>query len=198
MAQTYSRRLSPQTSLVVKNERIWASRTHSGERVPLAWVRLLAAQDALTRPMDQHLRASHGLTIRDYEVLLRLSWAPEGRLTRSELARSVHLTHGGITRLVAGLERAGLLKSASSPSDRRVVYAELTQAGRERFGEAVRTHLEDVRRMFTERFSPAELETLADLLGRLTEDGGAQGDALANSQAADDRKSAARAVRIGR
>lgn len=150
--------------------RIWAPKTHLGKRVPLAWVRLLAAQDALTRPMDQHLRASHDLTINDYEVLLRLSWAPAGRLTRSELAQSVHLTHGGITRLIAGLERARLVRSVSSPKDRRVVYAELTPAGHDRFGEAVQTHMEDVRQMFTERFSQRELETLADLLGRLTDE----------------------------
>lgn len=148
---------------------IWAPKTHLGERVPLAWVRLLAAQNQLTRPMDQRLRARHDLTINDYEVLLRLSQAPEGRLTRGELACSVHLTHGGITRLLAGLERAGLVESAGCPTDRRVVYAELTATGRERLREAVRTHVDDIETMFSARFSPAELETLADLLGRLTD-----------------------------
>lgn len=166
-----------QNSTHVSSQRIWAQGTHLGERVPLAWVRLLAAQNQLTRPMDQHLRVSHDLTINDYEVLLKLSQAPEGRLTRSELARSVHLTHGGITRLLAGLERAGLVESADCPTDRRVVYAELTATGRERFREAVRTHLEDIRTMFSARFSSAELETLADLLGRLTDAEAARGDA---------------------
>lgn len=144
--------------------------------MPLAWPRLLAVQSALTRPMDQHLQAAHDLTINDYEVLLRLSWAPEGRLTRSEIARSVHLTHGGITRLIGGLERAGLVESESSPSDRRAVYAVITAAGRERFEQAVRTHMDDVRAMFTDHFSPAELETLAELLGRLTGSEAHQGD----------------------
>lgn len=160
----------------MSSQRIWASGTHLGERVPLAWVRLLAAQNQLTRPMDQHLRVRHDLTINDYEVLLKLSQAPGGRLTRSELAHSVHLTHGGITRLLAGLERAGLVESAGCRTDRRVVYAELTARGRERFREAVATHVEDIKTMFSARFSAAELETLAALLGRLTGAEPAQGD----------------------
>lgn len=150
-------------------QRTWAQGTHLGESVPLAWVRLLAAQNQLARAMDQHLRAAHGLTINDYEALVKLSQAPQYRLSRGELARSVHLTHGGVTRLVAGLERAGLVESANCATDRRVVYAKLTRTGWERLGEAVRTHVEDVRTMFSGRFSVAELDTLAALLGRLTE-----------------------------
>ncbi|HLR97885.1 MAG TPA: MarR family transcriptional regulator [Jiangellaceae bacterium] len=153
----------------MNSPRIWASMTHLGQRVPLAWVRFLAAHDEVTGPMDQNLRASHGLTINDYEVLLRLCWAPDGRLTRSELAQSVHLTQGGITRLLAGLGQAGMVRSVRSPADRRVIYAEVTEAGREQFRLAVQTHVEDVQSMFTDRFSTAELETLAELLGRLTD-----------------------------
>jgi len=149
---------------------VWAHDTHLDGRVPLAWVRLLSAQGRLIRPMDQHLRAAHNLTVNDYEVLLRLSWAPRGQLARGELARSVHLTHGGMTRLLAGLERAGLIQSTRSPNDRRMVYAALTEAGRERFRQAVRTHLGDIETMFSARFSESELATLAELLGRLTDE----------------------------
>lgn len=149
--------------------RTWAPHTHDGRQVPLAWVGLLAAHDALTGPMDQHLRQHHDLTINDYEVLLRLSWAREGRLTRSELARSVHLTQGGVTRLLTGLERAGLVTSTRDGTDRRVIYAELTSTGRERFRAAVQTHTADITTMFTNQYSPDELATLADLLERLSD-----------------------------
>ncbi len=169
----------------MSNRHIWASKTHLGERVPLAWVRLLTAHAELTGPMDRHLRASHGLTINDYEVLLHLSWAPDGRLSRSELADSVHLTHGGITRLLAGLDRAKLVESTRSPTDRRVVYAALTEAGRERLRQAVWTHLEDVRTAFSARLSPAELATLAELLGRLTDAGAADDGACEDPGRAD-------------
>jgi DNA-binding MarR family transcriptional regulator len=127
---------------------------------------MLGAHGALTREMNAHLVAAHGLTLTDYEVLLRLSSAPEVGLTRSDLAHSTLLTQGGITRLLGGLERAGLVESASGETDRRI-YARLTEAGQERFREAARTHVHDIATMFTERFSSDELATLAELLGRL-------------------------------
>lgn len=156
---------------IMRRQRIWASRTHAGERIPWAWVRLLAAHAGLYREMSANLLSRHRLTLNDYEVLLRLSWAPDGRLSRRQLADSVHLTQGGITRLLHGLERAGLAASAVSETDRRVVYALLTDAGRARFEEAARTHTADVEAMFTAHYSSQELETLAALLARLTPDG---------------------------
>ncbi len=162
--------LEPSSSqaFALPRQPIWATNTHAGEHVPLAWVRLLAAHAQLTGPMDAKLRACHDLTINDYEVLLWLSWAPQGRLRRVELSQAVHLTQGGITRLLSGLENAGLVQSTRDETDRRVIYAQLTDAGRDRLSDAAQTHVADVSARFTDRFSLEELATLAQLLGRLT------------------------------
>jgi DNA-binding MarR family transcriptional regulator len=135
--------------------------------VPEAWKRFLRAHSALTRQMDADLIASHGLTLSDYEVLLRLSQAPDQRMRRVDLAEGVLLTQSGITRLLAGLEKAGWVERASCASDGRVVYAQLTDTGRAKFRAAGRTHLEGIQALFATHFSGAELEALADLLGRL-------------------------------
>ena len=52
------------------------TRPRSAAAVPQAWKRFLRAHSALTRQIDADLIASHGLTLSDYEVLLRLSQAP--------------------------------------------------------------------------------------------------------------------------
>jgi DNA-binding MarR family transcriptional regulator len=135
--------------------------------VPDAWKHFLRSHSAVTRQMDADLIASHGLTLSDYEVLLRLSQAEDQRLRRVDLAQSVFLTQSGITRLLAGLEQAGWVERASCDTDRRVVYAQLTEAGVAKFRAAARTHLEGIERLFAEHFSAAELETLAGLLERL-------------------------------
>jgi DNA-binding MarR family transcriptional regulator len=135
--------------------------------VPRAWVRLLRAHAALTRAMDANLREAHGLSLREYEVLLALSDAPEGRLRRVDLAAMVLLTQGGVTRLLAPLERAGLVARAASDRDRRVTFAELTAAGRERYAAAARTHRRDIAELFAARFEAAELAELDRLLARL-------------------------------
>ncbi len=146
---------------------LWAPRTHAGHTVPLAWVRFLAAHAAITRELNAAMSARHGLTITAYEVLLFLSWAPDGRLRRSDLAESVLLTQGGITRLLKRLEEQGLLTSVTSEGDRRVTYAELTDEGRRRLKRAARDHTADVERLFTAHLSRAQLRTLAELLQQL-------------------------------
>jgi len=140
--------------------------------VPRAWVALLRAHATLTRQMDASRQAEHELTINDYEVLLALARAPERRMRRVDLAGHVLLTQSGITRLLQGLERAGFVERADCPTDRRVVYAQLTDGGYERLREASRTHLDDIRSLFAARFSGGELESLDVLLGRVLEGDG--------------------------
>lgn len=136
-----------------------------------AWGGFLRGHAALTRALNQQLVAEHGLTINDYEVLLRLSAAPDKQMKRVELARSLLLTPSGITRLLDGLQAAGWVEKGSCPSDARVTYAVLTDAGAAKLREAAATHLADVDRLFSRRFDDEELETLAELLGRLDSSG---------------------------
>ena len=131
------------------------------------WVQWLRAHAALTRQLNTDLVSEHGLTINDYEVLLHLSKAPEGVLKPVELSARVVLTPSGITRLLAGLERAGLVARLDCPADRRVSYAQLTEDGRAKLRKASGTHLAGVGEQFTGRFTAEELETLSELLGRL-------------------------------
>jgi DNA-binding MarR family transcriptional regulator len=120
--------------------------------------------------------AHHGLTISDYECLFHLSRADGGRMRRVDLADRLVLTASGVTRLLDGLEQAGLVRRASCDSDRRVVYAELTDEGRGRFEEAAQTHVAGIRTFFEERFSDEELDQLATLLARLPEAAEASGE----------------------
>ncbi len=137
------------------------------ERQLEAWVRFLRAHAALTRQLSADLVAGHGLTINDYEVLLHLQRAPEQRLRRVDLAERVVLTASGITRLLEGLENAGLVERAACETDRRVVYAQLTEAGEQKLRDASGTHLAGIHELFTSRFSENDLAALSALLGRL-------------------------------
>lgn len=144
-----------------------------------AWGGFLRGHAALTRTLNQQLVAEHGLTINDYEVLLRLSRATERRMKRIELARSLLLTPSGITRLLDGLEAAGWVEKASCPTDARITYAVLTDGGGEKLREAAESHRADIARLFSGHFDDEELATLADLLGRL--DGASPGETCAPS-----------------
>jgi DNA-binding MarR family transcriptional regulator len=131
------------------------------------WVRFLRAHSAIVGKLNAELVAEHGLTVNDFEVLLHLSWAPEQAMRRVDLASSVLLTPSGITRLLDGLERSGLVAREACATDRRVVYAKLTPAGSEKLSAARETHLAGVHRLFVRRFDTAELASLAELLEHL-------------------------------
>jgi DNA-binding MarR family transcriptional regulator len=141
-----------------------------------AWIRLLRAHAATTRALSAQLIAEHSLTINDYEALLHLSRAEDGRMRRVDLAGQLLLTASGVTRLLDGLEAAGLVEKAACASDRRVTYAVLTEDGRERLEAASRSHIAAVREVFESRFVDEELAELATLLERLPGAAGAEGE----------------------
>ncbi len=132
-----------------------------------AWRSYLQSHASILRALDAELVAEHGMTARDYEVLLYLAQAPDRRLAMSALAGSTMLTRSGITRLVDGLVAGGLLERVACSSDARVSYAMLTDHGYEKLGEAGASHVASIRRLFLEHYSVEELEQLAVLLSRL-------------------------------
>jgi DNA-binding MarR family transcriptional regulator len=138
-----------------------------------SWIAFLRSHAAITRQLNAELLNAHGLTLSDYEVLFRLASAEDEMMRRVDLAESVVLTASGITRLLDGLQRAGYVEKASCPTDARVSYAKLTEAGRQKLAAASTTHVAGVEELFTGRFTEDELETLAALLSRLPLSGSA-------------------------
>jgi DNA-binding MarR family transcriptional regulator len=132
-----------------------------------AWRSYLQSHAAILRELDAELLAEHGMTTRDYEVLLYVAQAPDRRLPMSALSARTMLTRSGITRLVDGLVAEGLIERVACSEDARVSYAELTDAGYRKLRDAGCTHVASIRRLFVERYSGQEIEQLASLLSRL-------------------------------
>jgi DNA-binding MarR family transcriptional regulator len=132
-----------------------------------SFVALVRAYTHATRELNAQLTVDHGLTISDYEVLLRLARAPERRMRRVDLAQQVLLTASGVTRLLDGLEKHGYVARAACDSDRRVVYAVLTDEGASKLRDASATHVGQIEEYFTSRYEASELTELAALLGRI-------------------------------
>jgi DNA-binding MarR family transcriptional regulator len=135
-----------------------------------SFVSLLRAHAHATRALNAQLTADHGLTISDYEVLIRLSRAPDRRMRRVDLAEQVLLTASGITRLLDGLERSGYVARAACDADRRVVYAVLTDEGLAKLRAASASHVAQIEEYFAARYDDAELAELTALLTRIDGD----------------------------
>jgi DNA-binding MarR family transcriptional regulator len=80
--------------------------------------------------VDAQLGAAHGLGLSDFAALHHLLEAPGGRLRRVDLARALALTPSGVTRLLAPLERRGIVTRESDGHDARATFAVLTKSGR--------------------------------------------------------------------
>ncbi|MBD0671885.1 MarR family transcriptional regulator [Streptomyces sp. CBMA156] len=110
------------------------------------WRELLARHAAAACMLDRELGDRYGLGMSEFEVLERLveeCGGGGGRAVRvSELAHTVHLSQSALSRLIARLEKAGLVARAMCESDRRGVLLTLTDAGRERYEQARPLHRE--------------------------------------------------------
>ena len=119
------------------------------------------------REIEARLHAEHGLSANDFETLLHLSHAEDGAMRRIDLAERLRLTPSGVTRLLDGLEQTGLTDRRDCPTDARVTYAVITRRGRQTLRRAACTHAAACDEVIGVHLSPAELEELATLLGRL-------------------------------
>ena len=79
---------------------------------------------------DAELGAVHGLGLSDFAALHHLAEAPGHRLRRVDLAQRLALTPSGVTRLLAPLERRGIVTREEGGHDARATFAVLTKSGR--------------------------------------------------------------------
>jgi DNA-binding MarR family transcriptional regulator len=131
-------------------------------------LRLLRAQAFLESRFGAALGAVHGLSVNEMQLLLHLDSAAGGRLRRVDLAERLHLSQSSITRMVAPMEKIGLVTREADARDARVGYVVLSPAGRRRVREAMKTFAQLSDEVFADRWSTQDVRTLGSLLGRLT------------------------------
>ena len=135
-----------------------------------AWRAFLDAQASLLRRLGADLVREEDITLAEYDVLVQLSFTPDGRLRMTELSDRVRLSPSGLTRLVDRLVRNGLAKRGRCASDRRGTYAILTSSGKARLRRASPVHLRGIREHFSKRLSSAQLAAVAEALEPLGRD----------------------------
>ncbi len=127
----------------------------------------MRAHAVTARELSGELLQEHGLSVSAYEALRVLSGADEQRMKRVELAERLVLTPSGVTRLLDGLEKAGLVERVACPEDLRISYTQLTEAGEQKLEAASCGHVRLVRSVLEEHLRPDEIAALAELLEKL-------------------------------
>jgi DNA-binding MarR family transcriptional regulator len=127
----------------------------------------MRAHSILRRELDAEVLRPRGLTMNDFEALMHISRADEQRLRRVDLVDRLMLTPSGVTRLLEGLQEAGLVENVQCEDDARVTWARLTEDGNETLECVGASHTERLRVLFRDTLSEDEVEQLSELLGKL-------------------------------
>lgn len=131
------------------------------------WRSFLTASRLLWDRVERQLQQGAGLPHAYYEILVRLSEAPDRTLRMSQLASTSLSSRSRLSHAVARLEGSGYVQRRPCPSDRRGQLASLTEAGMERLRAAAPGHVREVRELLFDRLDPeqqAALREISDLL----------------------------------
>ncbi|WP_026926247.1 MarR family winged helix-turn-helix transcriptional regulator [Granulicoccus phenolivorans] len=132
------------------------------------WRTYLLGVARINQRLDDDLR-EFGIDLAEYEILVCLEEVPEHRLRMSELADAVHQSRSRLTHTIARMERAGLVERVNCPTDRRGVWAQITDSGLELLRRAAPVHVAGVRRNFVEVADPEDFRAIGRTFAKVLE-----------------------------
>ncbi|MDW3223083.1 MAG: MarR family transcriptional regulator [Paracoccaceae bacterium] len=130
-------------------------------------LRLLQSADAFRARLSGEFAAVHGLSVNEFLLLMHLDHAENARLARVELARRMHVSASTVTRMVAPMEKTGLVRREVDGRDARFAFVVISKAGQTKLQETRATFQKQAGTLFQDRWSAEELESLSRLLNRL-------------------------------
>lgn len=133
-----------------------------------AWRTHLDVSRLLSYQMERDLQP-YGLTLNDYEILVNLSESTDRRMRMSDLASVTLQSKSRLSHQITRMEKAELVRRESCESDRRGLFAVLTERGWQTVREVAPHHVTSVRRHFIDRMDPADLSRLESTLRPVAE-----------------------------
>ncbi|SDG43326.1 DNA-binding transcriptional regulator, MarR family [Sinosporangium album] len=142
-------------------------RDHDAYSCARAWVALSTAHALVTDRLSAALTESCGLSMNDFEVLLRLNRVAPPGLRLGDLQPAVRLSQPSLSRMIARLAYRGLVRRERDPDDGRSVLISITEAGAAQLRRAAPVHADTLREVLLDRLTPAEHDSLAAVLDRV-------------------------------
>lgn len=127
------------------------------------WRAFLAANRLVFERIERQLQADAGMPQAYYEILVRLSEAPDRTLRMSLLATSSLSSRSRVSHAVARMEEAGWVRRRSCPTDRRGQLAELTEDGMRVLRDTAPGHAMTVQEVLFDALSPEQQRMLREV-----------------------------------
>jgi DNA-binding MarR family transcriptional regulator len=142
----------------------WLTREQQAE-----WRAYIVGTTLLLDVLDRELRQAHGISLAEYEILVRLSESPDRSLRMAQIAESMRFSRSRITHTVSRMEAAGLVQRSAAAGDRRGVDAMMTEKGYALLVEAAPTHVTGVREHFVDLATPEEFSALGRVMDAVSD-----------------------------
>lgn len=154
--------------VVEQYRRHWPAGLPEADFALLRFVHALHRAREAERERMSEVLVRYRLSIAEFDVLASLRRAPPPReMTPGEVAEAVLLTSGGLSKVLQQLEARGLVTRSTSREDRRVKPVRLAPAAEPLLEAAIAELSASVGGWLRALLSPAEVEQLTGLLGRL-------------------------------
>lgn len=127
-----------------------------------SWRSWLSASLLLNDRLSRELQAQHGLTMADYEILVRLSEAEGRRMRMSDLAEATLSSRSRLSHQIDRMEKARLVERQACDDDRRGAFAALTKHGWQTLVDVAPDHVESVRTHLVDQLTCTEFAALGE------------------------------------
>lgn len=133
------------------------------------WRAFIVGSTLLMDTLDRELRQAHGVSMAEYEILVRLSESPGRTLRMAQIAESMQHSRSRVTHTVSRMEKSGLIRREAAVGDKRGVDAVMTPEGWELLKAAAHTHVTGVRAHFVDVADPADYAAMGRLMNAVSD-----------------------------
>ncbi len=119
--------------------------------------------------LDDDLRQQHGLSLVEYEILVRLSEAENRELRMARLADSLAHSRSRVTHTVKRMEAEGLVERCGSTVDGRGVVCTMTERGDLVLRNVAPTHVNGVRDYIVDLVTDEDLAALGRVMDAVSD-----------------------------
>ncbi|HEY8702514.1 MAG TPA: MarR family transcriptional regulator [Arthrobacter sp.] len=104
------------------------------------WRNLQSVYFRTAGAIDRELEARFDIGLNEFEILDLVADSAESACRMKQLGERTPMTQSAMSKVVDRLQKAGLLTRSSCSEDRRLLYLELTDAGRTLHDNAAAVH----------------------------------------------------------
>jgi DNA-binding MarR family transcriptional regulator len=132
-----------------------------------AWIRLMRIQSRVLGAVEQDLKKAGFPPLAWYDALLELSRAPGGEMRPVELEKQMLIPQYSTSRLIDRLVEEGLAARRECKMDKRGLFVEITEAGRDLQKRMWSAYSAAIERHVGSKLSDVDAAKLCGLLDRL-------------------------------